>query len=215
MMNFGARMEEILRRSEEMKKVQQRRKRMLLTAIPMALCCVLCLGIFPFLEGGRSGETGSPNGGMAAPEHSERHDCISVVIPAQTVSPEMSDGNNFSSNITGIQIEGNNLDRTSNDLVLIDTLRGMLAHLTAVDPAPSSSGTPVGGTGSEPGDGKTTFGNGQPKEGYILSFSGDQGMICQYHLYKNRLTDLSTGVTKILAEHDATALYRLLDVPME
>lgn len=215
MMNFDARMEEILRRSEEMKKVQQRRKRMLLTAIPMALCCVLCLGIFPFLEGGRSGETGSPNGGMATPEHSEQHDCMSVVIPAQTVSPEMSNENNYSHTITGFRVRGNDQDQTINNPALIETLRVMLNHLTAVDPAPSSSGTPVGGTGSEPGDGKTTFGNGQPKEGYILSFSGDQGMICQYHLYKNRLTDLSTGVTKILSEQDATVLYNMLGIPME
>jgi hypothetical protein len=127
----------------------------------------------------------------------------------------MSDGNNLSSNITGIQIMGNNLDRTSNDPVLIDTLRGMLAHLTAADPAPSSSGTPVGGTGGEPGDGETTFGNGQPKEGYILSLSDDFGILYQYRLYKTQLTDLSTGVTKILSEQDATVLYNMLDVPME
>ena len=212
MKNFDVRMKEILRRSEEMKKMQQRRKKLLLTTIPVALCCVLCLGVIPFLEGGRTGETGDAIGGMSAPEHSERHDCLSVVIPAQTVSPEMSDGNNFSSNITGIQITGNNLDRTSNDPVLIDTLRGMLVHLTAADPY---AGVPAGGTGSTPGEGETTAGKAQPKEGYVLSFSDDHGVLSQYHLYKNQLTDLSTGATKILAEQDATVLYNMLGIPME
>ena len=215
MKNFDARMEEILRRSEEMKKMQQRRKKLLLTTIPVALCCVLCLGVFPFWEGGRTGETGGANGGMAAPEHSERHDCITVVIPAQTVSPEMSNENNYSQNTTGFQVRGNEQNQTFDNPALIESLRTMLARLTAPDPNSSTSGAPVGGAGSEPGDGETTVGKTQPKEGYILSFSDDLGVLYQYRLHKNQLTDLSTGATKILSEQDATVLYNMLGVPME
>ena len=215
MKNFDTRMEEILRRSEEMKKMQQRRKKLLLTTIPVALCCVLCLGVFPFLEGGRTGETGGANGGMAAPEHSEQHDCITVVIPAQTVSPEMSNENNYSQNTTGFQVRGNEQNQTFDNPALIEALRTMLVHLTADDPNSSTSGAPVGGAGSEPGDGETTVGKAQPKEGYILSFSDDHGVLSQYHLYKNQLTDLSTGATKILSKQDATVLYNMLGIPME
>ena len=212
MKNFDVRMKEILRRSEEMKKMQQRRKKLLLTTIPVALCCVLCLGVFPFLEGGRTGETGGANGGMAAPEHSERHDCITVVIPAQTVSPEMHNENNYSQNTTGFQVRGNEQNQTFDNPAMIEALRTMLVHLTADDPY---AGAPAGGTGSTPGEGETTAGKAQPKEGYVLSFSDDHGVLSQYHLYKNQLTDLSTGATKILSEQDATVLYNMLGVPME
>ena len=212
MNNFDARMEEILRRSEEMKKMQQRRKKLLLTTIPVALCCVLCLGVFPFLEGGSSGETGSANSGIPALEDSDRLDGVFLEIPGQTQTPEMYNENYYSQHTMGFQVRGNEQDKTLDNAALIEALRTMLAHLTAADPY---AGAPVGGAGSEPSAGETTVGKAQPKEGYILSFSDNQGVLCQYHLYKNQLTDLFTGATKILAEQDATVLYNMLGVPME
>ena len=65
MKNFDARMDEIIRRSEEMKRLQRRRKKNGLVLIPVALCAVLCLTvILPGIPTDAYVSNGGAAGGM-------------------------------------------------------------------------------------------------------------------------------------------------------
>lgn len=215
MRNFDARMEEILRRGEELKKVQNRRKKRLLTVIPVALCCVLCLGVFPLLKGGSSGQTGGTNGGSTTPEHSDRFDSLSVGIPItepEENAPESSYG--MAQPVDAIHITGKGMNRLTEDPAVIAEVCALLTRVTAATPNFSIASSHLSGSGDDPtSDGDATIGKTQTQEGYILSLVDAQGNTCQYRLNQSVLTRIDTGETDFLREDDLTELYGLLGIP--
>lgn len=220
MKNLDARLAEIRRRSEELEREKQQRRKLALTVIPVTLCCVVCLGaVVLSLPGGRAGETGGANGGLPAPELSDRFDGTSIGIPVGT-PPEMYAENSFSmaQNVAAIHITGKGMDRVTEDPTVIAEICAVMARATASTPNYSTAGSDVSGRGEDPEagtDGETTVGKTQPKDFYILSFVDLEGNTCQYRLNRSVLTQIATGETDFLMGDDLTELYTLLGLPVE
>ena len=205
MKNFDARMDEIIRRSEELKEKERRRKKLLLTAIPAALCVVCCLFlIVPELDRStESGGRGSANDGV--------YDVYEQEMQMESYSGSSAD-------ITRISITGKGLDRTVSDPAAVARTCHTWAQLTARTPNFSVAGSGQDGAdqdpmGNEPQKGE--YGKTSPEDHYIVSFLGADGIARQYKLNQNVLTELSTGESDFLTEDELTRLYLLLDLPVD
>ena len=210
MRNFDQRMDEIRRRSEELKLKQRKRRKLALTVIPLALCLVLCLGVllpevYPSLEDGVSIEA---NGGMPGRGES-----------SGAMNPEQSAGTALS--VERIEITGKGLDRTVSDPAVIAQICALWDKGTASTPNFSISGAPLGGAGQDPTgvhDGYSVDiynGKSSPKDCYIVAFTDIDGSVRKYKLNESVLTELSTGETDFLSEDELTKLYGLLGLPQE
>lgn len=221
MKNFDARMEEILRRSEELKREKRQRRKLVLTVIPVTLCCAACLGaVLLSLPSGRSGENGGAPGGWQTMDKTDRLDGIEAAVPGNNQMPEMYTENSFSmgQNVAAIHITGKGMDRFTDDPAVIAEVCSLLMRATASTPNYSTAGSDVPGRGEDPEagtDGETTVGKTQSKDFYILSFVDSEGNTRQYRLNQSVLTQIATGETDFLMGDDLTELYGLLGLPVE
>ncbi|MBQ9838188.1 MAG: hypothetical protein IJO56_01635 [Oscillospiraceae bacterium] len=205
MKNFDARMDEIIRRSEEMKRLQRRRKKIGLALLPVALCAVLCLTvILPGIPTDAYVSNGGAAGGM----------------PGRGETPEgyTESYSGVGTSITQIRITGKGLDRTVSDPAVIDQICALWGKGTASTPNFSISGATVGGTGQNSTDGATVDidgGKSSPKDFYIVSFTDIDGTVRKYKLNESVLTELSTGETDFLMGEEQEELYGLLGLPLE
>ena len=221
MKKIDARMDEIIRRSEEMKRQQRRRRKMVLAAIPVTLCSVLCVGVFlSSLSGGRSGETNGMSLMQQEPGAQKLPDRDGAVVPGNNLTPEMQTQSNHSmiQSVTALQIMGKGVEKAIDTPEIIADVSALLRRITQPTPNFSMDDTPDSGRGDRPGDrtyGETTAEKNQSRDFYILSLLNADGIVCQYRLNGSVLTQIATGETDFLMDDDAAALYGLLGIPME
>lgn len=225
MRNFDQRMDEIRRRSEELKLKQRKRRKLALTIIPAALCVALCAAaVLP----GRAPaqELGEDIGLVDGLSELIQSSGISGISGAASAPPEMprdpemyiENFHSMSLTVTGIQITGKGVDKTIDDLAVVAEICTLWERIIEPTPNFSTAGTTTHGRGDDPGDGndgETTAGKAQPKEYYTVSFLDDADILRQYWLNKSVLMELATGETDLLTEDDMTALYQLLGITAE
>lgn len=205
MKDFDARLEEIRRRSEALKKAQQHRRKWAIAVMVSVFITVICAGAFlPGLQtAGEVQNGGTADGISEAPQSPER----GFEESHSTVHP-----------VTGIRITGKGTDKTIDDPAVIGKVCTMWDKVTAPTPQFSLGSAPIGGTGEDPGDpdrednytGKTSS-----TDYYIVSFLDAEGIARQYRLNQSVLTELTTGETDFLAGDDLSELYKLLALPIE
>lgn len=204
MSDFDARLGEIRRRSEALKKKERHRRRIVLTAIPAVLCAAICVNaIMPGLQHAK--ETLTDPG-----------DCIADMEQA----PEMYSENYSASTrpVAAIQITGRGVDKQIDDPMVIAKVCQLLETVTQPAPNFSIAGVPTGGAGENYWDGRGqqgTTGKTQSKDHYTLAFLDGNGVIREYRLNKSVLTELTTGETDFLWEDDLAQLYGLLGLEVE
>lgn len=204
MRDFEARLEEIRRRSEALKKKERRRRKLWLAVIPTALCAAICLtALLPGWQ--RSQET-----------HKDPGDAIADMEQAPEM--HMDHYSATTSSVTAIQITGKGVDKHIDDPTVVARVCQLLETVTEPTPNFSMAGVPTGGAGEVYGDGRGqqgTTGKSQSKDHYIVAFLDADGVIREYRLNKSVLTALATGETDFLGEDDLAQLYGLLNLPVE
>lgn len=203
MMDFDARLEEIRRRSEHLKRKERRRRGMLLTVIPAALCAVICIGMIMPKQPAK--EIGTDPGNAVADMEQ---------------APEMHVENYSASiqSVTAIQVTGKGVDKCIDDPKVVEMVCLLFDIVTDSTPNFSIAGAPTGGTGEVDTDGRGqqgTTGKTQSKDHFILAFLDGSGVIREYRLSKSVLTELTTGKTNFLQEDDLAQLYELLHISPE
>lgn len=203
MSDFSERLEEIRRRSEELKDKERQRRRRMLALIPAVLCAAIC--VIACLPGQSAQKIPKePGDGMADMER----------------PPEMQMENYSASiqSVVSIQITGKGVDKQIHDPAVIAKVCLLLDAVTEPTPSFSNAGIPTGGTGTVYGDDRgqqDTAGKTQSADHYTVVVLNANGVDCTYRLDKSVLTELTTGETDFLMEDDLAQLYALLDLPTE